>query len=902
MALAMRLAVRQPLNAILTILGAPGARKGESGGRRGGHGIIRLTMPLLPGAKLEGYEVLGLLGAGGMGEVYRARDRVLKREVAIKVLPSFFSQNPDRLRRFEQEAQAAAALNHPNILAVYQFGVFDGAPYLVSELLVGETLRQQLKGGLLPIRKAIDTGVQIAHGIAAAHEKGIVHRDLKPENLFVTKDGRVKILDFGLAKLTQPQAESDAPGPTMTHATEPGVVMGTAGYMSPEHVRGKMVDHRADIFAFGAILYEMLAGKRAFQRSTSADTMAAILNEDPPGISQVVQSTPPGLQRVVHRCLEKNPEQRFQSASDLAFALEALSESGISSGVATGAPKPRWSRNALVWLAGLTAVFAVAVVAYFVISRQNRVSPLRISEYTQLTHDGHAGHVIGTDGSRLYLNRGVGQPIGQVAISGGDIEPVQVPVPSPFLLGVSPDGSTLLVESYAKGLLPAQPLYAVQILGGAQRYLADALDAVWSPDGKSVAYSTPDNNINLIQSDSTGAHKLTSAGSPVYSLNWSPDGKTIQFDRGGSIWEMSSIGTNIHDLFPGWRPSSRKCCGIWSPDGKFLVFLSGPGSQLWARDESHRPFRQPSSEPVQLTSGPIRWGAPIFSGDGKKMFASGSTSRGELVRLDPKSNQLQPFLGGISADFVVFSKDGRSVAYVSYPEGILWKANRDGTDRVQLSEPSMYPRLPRWSPNGAQLLFMASPEGLLKAYIVSAEGGNPQSLLPGDREPEDDPNWSPDGRKIAFSNSQEAGRDRNSTIRILNLDSHQVTTLPGSAGMYSQRWSPDGRFLVAQSWDSSSLHLFDIKAQRWSLLYEGELAFPLWSSDSRFIYFLKYRKDPGVYRLRVAGGEAELIKDLKDVHTTGYYSLWLGLDPADAPLLLRDIGTTDVYALTIEQK
>ncbi len=252
-------------------------------------------MQLTPGTRLDGYEVLGLLGAGGMGEVYRARDPVLKREVAIKVLPSFVLQDPDRLQRFEKEAQAAAALNHPNILAVHHFGVFQGAPYLVSELLVGETLRQQLERGLLPVRKAIDTGVQIAHGIAAAHEKGIVHRDLKPENLFVTKDGRVKILDFGLAKLTQPQEDSDAPGPTMTHATEPGVVMGTAGYMSPEQVRGRPVDHRADIFAFGAILYEMLAGKRAFQRPTSAETMTAILNEDPPSLSQICASHSSGV-------------------------------------------------------------------------------------------------------------------------------------------------------------------------------------------------------------------------------------------------------------------------------------------------------------------------------------------------------------------------------------------------------------------------------------------------------------------------------------------------------------------------------------------------------------------------------------------------------------------------------
>ena len=317
-------------------------------------------MSLAAGTKLDSYEVIGLLGAGGMGEVYRARDPVLKREVAIKILPSFVSQDPDRLRRFEQEAQAAAALNHPNILAVYQFGVFQGAPYLVSELLEGHTLRHLLQHGPMPVRKAIDHGVQIAHGLAAAHEKGIVHRDLKPENLFLTKDGRVKILDFGLAKLMQPQPDSGGDAPTQTKGTDPGMVMGTAGYMSPEQVRGQPVDHRTDIFAFGAILYEMLAGKRAFQRSTSAETMTAILNDDPPSISQIVQTTPPGLQRVVHRCLEKSPEQRFHSASDLAFALEALSDSGS----APAAAPPRGSRARWLWAAmiGFVAIMIAVLI------------------------------------------------------------------------------------------------------------------------------------------------------------------------------------------------------------------------------------------------------------------------------------------------------------------------------------------------------------------------------------------------------------------------------------------------------------------------------------------------------------------------------------------------------------
>jgi hypothetical protein len=548
-----------------------------------------MSMP--PGTKLDGYEVLGPLGAGGMGEVYRGRDSVLKREVAIKVLPPFVSQDPDRLHRFQQEAQAAAALNHPNILAVYQFGTFGGAPYLISELLEGDTLRQLMHRGPLAVRKVIDFGVQIAKGLAAAHDKGIVHRDLKPENLFVTKDGRVKILDFGLAKLTthsslaQHPPEAGSSGPTLTHqGTEPGMVLGTVGYMSPEQVRGKTVDHRADIFAFGAILYEMLAGKRAFEKSTSAETMTAILNEDPSGISQIAQSTPPGLQRVVHRCLEKNPEQRFQSASDLAFALEALSDSGISGPVVDGKKLRRNSRGRFLWVAGVAALLAVAAVAFFVIMRQERASSLRISDYTQITHDGHSKNLVGSDGNRLYfMGRGRPWQASMVSISGGPIAPVPISLPNPYLVDVSPDGTTLLVVS-ATGSQPTDPLWSVRVLGGSVHHLTDCGDyAVWSPDGSSVAYSMPDGGVYLIKSDGTDAHKLAQVGGVAHDLVWSPDGGSIRFSLSGSksweLWEMSSSGTNLHQLLSDWHPSSSKCCGRWAPDGNFFSFpntRSGP--------------------------------------------------------------------------------------------------------------------------------------------------------------------------------------------------------------------------------------------------------------------------------------------------------------------------------------
>src|ERR1700739_1242268 len=274
-------------------------------------------MPLKPNQVIDQYEIVALIGSGGMGEMYRARDTRLNRDVAIKVLPGLSTADAERLRRFELEARAAAALNHPNILAVYQMGMHQGAPFLVSELLEGETLRDRVKRGPLPVRKVIDYGVQIANGLAAAHEKGIVHRDLKPENLFITNDGRIKILDFGLATMVQPDESESDRAPTLMLHTKPGLVMGTAGYMAPEQVRGKKADARSDIFAFSAILQEMVTGERTFQKPTSAETLTAILNEDAPAITELAPTAPLGLQRIVQRGLEKNPEQRFQSASDM---------------------------------------------------------------------------------------------------------------------------------------------------------------------------------------------------------------------------------------------------------------------------------------------------------------------------------------------------------------------------------------------------------------------------------------------------------------------------------------------------------------------------------------------------------------------------------------------------------
>jgi len=442
-------------------------------------------MTLAPGTRLGAYEIQSPLGAGGMGEVYRARDTTLGRDVAIKMLPAFLSHEPDRLRRFEQEARAAAALNHPNILAVYQMGTYKDSPYLVSELLEGRTLREQLMRGMMPVRKATEYGVQIAHGLAAAHDKGIVHRDLKPENLFITKEGRVKILDFGLAKLIPCKDTPDHAAPTAIGLTESGVVMGTAGYMAPEQVRGETTDRRTDIFAFGAILYEMLTGKRAFQELTSAETMTAILNEEPPAVSQVAPDVSMAMQRVVNRCLEKNPEQRFQSASDLAFALDALSALGSSpNATVIEVTSPRFLPSLIVAL--ISVALALALVA-MLWSRRSRPSVDR-SAWVQLTNfpDSVTQPTLSPDGRMLTFVRSSSTFVapGEIYVK---ILPTGQPVPlthdnlpkmSPVF---SPDGSRIAYTALSGS---SWDTWVVPVLGGQpERWLPNASGLVWvGPD------------------------------------------------------------------------------------------------------------------------------------------------------------------------------------------------------------------------------------------------------------------------------------------------------------------------------------------------------------------------------------------------------------------------------------
>ena len=555
-------------------------------------------MNLASGTKLGPYEIVSLLGAGGMGEVYRARDSRLRREVAIKVLPRALSLDADRLRRFEQEALATAALNHPNILAVFDIGTSDGSPYVVSELLEGETLRERLRSGSIALRKTLDYALQIAHGLAAAHEKGIIHRDLKPENLFLTKDGRVKILDFGLAKLTQVDAGPQTSMATVTHgATEAGVVMGTAGYMSPEQVRGMVLDPRSDIFSFGAILYEMISGKRAFHGDTPADTMSSILKEDPPELTETNRNVSPALERIVQHCLEKNPESRFHSAKDIAFDLEHMSglsgsSAKIASAEASSPPRPKW-------MIGTAAALVLAAAVYGLGWWTGRISARPPQpQYKQITfRTGSIGNARFTpDGSIVYSASWDGGENQLYMSRTDDPGSRELGIKDAELLSISKSGEMAirLNTQFHGGYARSGTLARVSLSGGTPREVLDNVqDADWSANGESMAVVryVPENNHWRLEYP---AGKVL-----IDSINWmshpkiSPDGKWIAFadhentggDDEGSLAVIGADGVEKErKLASGWTSLQ----GIlWSPAGDEIWFTctnTGSASNPRGRD------------------------------------------------------------------------------------------------------------------------------------------------------------------------------------------------------------------------------------------------------------------------------------------------------------------------------
>jgi eukaryotic-like serine/threonine-protein kinase len=875
----------------------------------------------VPAESVSHYKIMSKIGAGGMGEVFEAEDLLLGRHVALKFLPDSLARDPQALERFKREARAASSLDHPSICTIFEIGEFEHRTFIAMQLLEGKTLRERIAGRLFELDLILDVGIQIADALDAAHGKGVVHRDIKPANIFINNRGQAKLLDFGLAKISSAGAQGNFAGEageasiTQDLITSPGSTLGTVAYMSPEQALGRELDQRTDLFSFGTVLYEMGTGALPFAGETSAAIFNAILNKTPVPPLRLNPAVPEELNRIILKALEKDRDVRYQSAAELRADLKRLkrdTESGrtlakhatAAIGIIARPSASRWP----LYTAGL--IVAASVAAFFVWLHAPAHAP-RVVGSTQITRDGHIKGGMVTDGTRIYFGEASGEHmvVAQVSAAGGETGIIPTPFSDDAIVNdISADLSELLVGETPFGTDREATYWIVPLPAGAPRRLSEVIahSAAWSPDGRQLVYASG-LDLYLANHDGSAPRKLLSLTERAFDLKFSPDTTRIRFTRGepftgnASLWEVQADGTGLHALLPGWNTPPAECCGKWTARGRSFVFVSNnsKGTNIWALPEPRGFLGKSPSVPLQVTTGPLSFGEVLPGHDESKLFAIASQPRGELVRYEDRSRQFVPYLSGIFASELDFSRDGQWITYVAYPENTLWRCRADGSERVQLTYPPTEAHLPRWSPDGQQIAFATNHNAKWKIFLMPAQGGTPKELLPQHNDDEADPVFSPDSAQLAFGPVTKEGE-----IELVDLKTHQASALPGSRGLFSPRWSPDGRYLAALTRDGLNVLFFNFEEKKWSepVAEKGAIGFPSWTRDSKYLYFDEGGTDPTFRRLKVGAKNSETVFSLKQLSLSfsNMVGTWSGLTPDGAPLFTRDTSTREIYALDVE--
>jgi len=812
-----------------------------------------------------------------MGEVYRARDESLGREVAIKVLPKELASDPDRLRRFEQEARAAAALNHPNILAVYGFSTTEEhAPYLVTELLQGQTLRERLQQGEIPVRKAVEFALQTARGLAAAHERGIVHRDLKPENLFLTRDGVVKILDFGLAKLIVPEVTSETSVATASF-TEVGVVLGTAGYMSPEQVRGQVVDHRSDIFSQGAILYEMLSGKRAFEGKTAADTLSAILKEEPAQLSASGRSLPPALGRMVDRCLEKDPAERFQSARDLAFNLELLSREETGSGAAVALPARKGRRWGIAAL-GALALFGAAGLGFLARGLRPRAENSSPAELRRLTDfvGMEEFPALSPDGKSVAFTADVsgrGQIWVRLLAGGTPLQVTQDNADHQYPRW-SPDSSWLIYFSSSQEPDGEGKIWQISALGGTARPLVSSLGgADLSHDGKHIAYfHSNQGELELAVADPDGSNPRRLTVLPTeynYSdLRWSPDDGKLGFQRGRTfdydVFYVPAEGGNVRPITQDGNPLEGFA---WLPDGSGVVYSSSRGDtvlylrtmNLWSVQTGGKNLRQ-------LTFGETSYISPDMD------------------------------------------RHGNIVATRRQIQFDIWRYPVDGSPEqnvrrgAQITRQTGNVQTPSAAPADHELVYLSDSGGHGNLWILNLETQQNRQVT-FEHDPQVTigvPVWSPDGKYIAYV--KRGLKAWNVDLWLMNPDGSAAHKVSDGGGWAC--WAPDSRWLYFSPPGENGFRIAKASpAGGGNLSVRAEGQKPAVDAEGRLFFVQSLSALNGLSDMEILLAEPENGPARRLARISGSrLSSWLLMQPVLSPdgkwlaVLLTDGPTTDIWA------